>query len=206
MYYAVARAFSNITAAQFKIFCDRIGAPLSPAPTTIKRLFNPTHIENVFRVEECAFDAEKLRTRLGDVLEESRVEIRLQTRVVRVAPAAPGIRLTCSTPEGEVTLSATHVFNCTYSAINQILDASGLPLIPLKHELTEIVLVKVPEELRRLGITVMCGPFFSTMPFPPRSVHSLSPYSRRSGPFRPTSVQRWRTSSTSCASAMTSIA
>jgi hypothetical protein len=32
----------------------------------------------------------------------------------------------------------------------------------------------VPEHLRDLGITIMCGPFFSTMPFPPRGLHSLS--------------------------------
>ena len=46
-------------------------------------------------------------------------------------------------------------------------------MIPLKHEMTEMCLVNVPAELQNMGITIMCGPFFSLMPFPPRGVHSL---------------------------------
>ncbi len=34
--------------------------------------------------------------------------------------------------------------------------------------------LRVPDELANLGITVMCGPFFSVMPFPPLALHSLS--------------------------------
>jgi hypothetical protein len=37
-----------------------------------------------------------------------------------------------------------------------------------------MALVEVPVELKSLGITVMCGPFFSIMPFPPRKLHTLS--------------------------------
>jgi hypothetical protein len=44
----------------------------------------------------------------------------------------------------------------------------------LKQEITEMVLVSVPPVLQGLGITVMDGPFFSLMPFPPRGSHSLS--------------------------------
>jgi hypothetical protein len=46
--------------------------------------------------------------------------------------------------------------------------------VPLRHEHTELALVRLPASLATLGITVMCGPFFSTMPFPDRGVHSLS--------------------------------
>jgi hypothetical protein len=46
--------------------------------------------------------------------------------------------------------------------------------MPLKHEMTEMCLVEVPNELKNMGITVMCGPFFSLMPFPPRGTHILS--------------------------------
>jgi glycine/D-amino acid oxidase-like deaminating enzyme len=66
------------------------------------------------------------------------------------------------------------VFNCTYSAINHLLAASGLPIVPLKHEGTELALVEPPDALRGAGVTVMCGPFFSIMPFPPRRLHTLS--------------------------------
>jgi hypothetical protein len=66
------------------------------------------------------------------------------------------------------------VFSCTYAQTNRVLAASGLPLIPLVQELTEMALVRVPGPLLGLGVTVMCGPFFSVMPFPPRGLHSLS--------------------------------
>ena len=49
-YYAVARRFSNLSATQFEIFCDRIGAPYWPAPARIRSLFNPDLIEQVYRV------------------------------------------------------------------------------------------------------------------------------------------------------------
>lgn len=54
------------------------------------------------------------------------------------------------------------------------MNQSGLPLIPLKHELTEMVLIEMPDLLKQFSVTVMDGPFFSTMPFPTRDLHSLS--------------------------------
>ncbi len=37
-----------------------------------------------------------------------------------------------------------------------------------------MALMKMPPALNELGITVMDGPFFSLMPFPARSLHTLS--------------------------------
>jgi hypothetical protein len=44
----------------------------------------------------------------------------------------------------------------------------------LKQEITEMALMQMPESLEGIGITVMDGPFFSTMPFPARGLHTLS--------------------------------
>jgi hypothetical protein len=46
--------------------------------------------------------------------------------------------------------------------------------VKLRHELAELCLAEVPGELRDVGVTVVCGPFFSVMPFPPRGLHTLS--------------------------------
>lgn len=67
-----------------------------------------------------------------------------------------------------------HVFNCTYSMINAVNVRSQLDVIPFKHEMTEMGLVELPPELRQCGVTVMCGPFFSFLPFPSRGCHSFS--------------------------------
>ena len=58
--------------------------------------------------------------------------------------------------------------------INAVNIRSGIDMISLKHEMTEMALVQIPKELNGCGVTVMCGPFFSLMPFPSRSCHSFS--------------------------------
>ncbi len=44
----------------------------------------------------------------------------------------------------------------------------------LKRELAEMLLIPPPRDIADVGITVMDGPFFSTMPFPAAKLHSLS--------------------------------
>jgi glycine/D-amino acid oxidase-like deaminating enzyme len=174
-YYAVARLFSKVTARQFRAFFDRLGAPLEPAPEAVRRLFNPDLVEDVFRVTEYAFDAARLGQRLQQQLAEAGVEVRYQTEAIRVSLRTDGrllLRLVSQCGEDEV--AAGEAYSCTYAQTNKLLAGSGLPLIPLQHELTEIALVEVPPPLRRAGVTLMCGPFFSVMPFPPRGLHSLS--------------------------------
>ncbi|WP_406696639.1 FAD-dependent oxidoreductase [Singulisphaera sp. Ch08] len=174
-YYAVARTFSKVTGQQFQRFFDRIGAPLSPAPSRIRKLFDLRLIEEVFAVQEYAFDADKLAARTAGALEAAGVEVFLEREVALVERHPQGgLRLVCGTPDGLHGVKAGQVFNCTYAGINRLLRASGLPPIPMKHELTEMALVEVPAPLRDLGITVMCGPFFSVMPFPARGLHTLS--------------------------------
>ena len=166
-YYAVAGRFSNVTAAQFKTFCKRIGAPLAPAPKAVKALFSPHMIEDVFKVEEAAFDGMKLRRRLESKVKEAGVDVVLNAEVRRV-----GAGVTVSWTGGEAR--AEKVYNCAYSGLNDVLSSSGLRPIPLKHELAEVALVELPAGLRGLGVTVMCGPFFSTIPFPPKGLHSFT--------------------------------
>ena len=174
-YYAVARTFSKVTAQQFSIFAQRIGAPIRRAPKEVRSLFNPMWIEDVFAVTEFAFDAIKLREMVREHLDQAGIEVRLQTEAQRVERMVDGRILVHSAgPDGACTLAANRVFNCTYSRINKLLVTSDLKPIPLKHELTEIALVEPPEELRHAGVTVMCGPFFSIMPFPARGLHSLT--------------------------------
>jgi hypothetical protein len=173
-YYAVARRYSKVSAGQFRSFMERIGAPLQAAPAKVRELFNPTLIEQVFSVTEYAFDALKLRTSLMEKMDRAGIAIRLDTKVVKIAQDGTGLVANLNRGGEVEAVLAGMVFNCTYSNINELMEASGLPGIRLKHELAEMALVEVPEQLRQLGVTVMCGPFFSCMPFPPRGLHTLS--------------------------------
>lgn len=167
--YAIARYNSKINPKQFVIICQQIGIPLKIANTKIKKLFNPQLVEEVFITKEAVFDSSKLQKIFAAQLMDKNIEIILNTNVERVFQSATLKILTNSK-----VFSATFVFICAYSGINTILKNSYLPLLPFKHELAEILLVKVPHQLSRLGITLMDGPFFSILPFPKERLHSLS--------------------------------
>jgi glycine/D-amino acid oxidase-like deaminating enzyme len=179
MLYAVPRRGSNVTPAQFKRFCQRIGAPLMPAKKEHARWFDAGLVAEVWEAQEWAFDAARLARRLTRALEERRIDVRTSCEALCVGRSADGtarLRVDASSrTSGEpLAFGATHVFNCTYAGLNGLMRRSGLPLVPLKVEIAELALVEVPQELLHVGVTVMCGPFFSFMPFPSLGVHTLS--------------------------------
>lgn len=176
--YAVARLGSLVSSGQFHQFCQRIQAPITPAPAEIAALTNPALIDAAYVVEEFAFNAAILRQRAMRDLDQRGVEWAVSTAAARVEAAgdAPfGLRLFLEPVGGEPPrqLRARAVFLCAYATINRFLAASGLPRIPFKHELVELALIEAPPALRGYGVTVMDGPFFGTMPFPARGLHSL---------------------------------
>jgi glycine/D-amino acid oxidase-like deaminating enzyme len=174
-YYAVGKRMSKITAAQFSEFCRRIGAPLTPAPATAKKLFDADRIDSVFEVEECAFDATKLRRRVARELAIAGVEVALKTEALRVARRGDdGAVVTLERDGDELHVECELVLNCTYSRLNRLLVDSGAASIPMKHELTEMALIQPPPELGGAAVTVMDGPFFSMMPYPSRGLFTLS--------------------------------
>ena len=175
-YYAVSSYFSKVNARQFKTFCQRVDIPVTSVSPTIKNLFNSNLIEEVFKTQEYVFDAIKLKNKMLIALEQHQIKIKFDAEVIKVRKSTETekINITINTKLGQTCITAKYIFNCTYSAINTILSASELTTIPLKHELAEIALVQVPESLKNIGITVMCGPFFSLMPFPSKQLHTLS--------------------------------
>lgn len=174
--YAIGRSFSKVNAAQFRAFCLRVGARLERPPERIRRMFNPVFVEEVFVAQEAVFDAVRLAQRLRNEMDRAGLDLALESEVTRIAPArTPGmLHVSWRGPAGSGSATAREVFNCTYSGLNAVLSDSGLPLLPLRHEFTELALVETPGELRELGITIMDGPFWSLLPFPALGLHTLS--------------------------------
>lgn len=170
--YAIVRDISKVTAYQFRKYCEQVGIPLRKPTAAIQRLFNRERIEDVFAVEECAFDAVKLRARMIEKLRASGVEAACNSEVDRIRTNS-GQDLSVVLRDG-AEIGARYVFNCTYSGINQLMARSGLPTLPLKHEVAELALIQMPSALEHVGITVMDGPFFSSLPFPSAGLHTLS--------------------------------
>ena len=170
--YAIARVNSKVTAAQFSGFCRRVGAPIREAPANLSQLFDKDLIEEVFQVREYAFNAVRLREQLQAALAAAEVETMFNCAASSVQPAGSG-QLQVRLEDGR-SLAADQVFNCAFAEINSLLHRSGLPILEFRHELAEIALIRPAAEIAGLGITVMDGPFFSTMPFPAENLHSLS--------------------------------
>src|ERR1035441_3953599 len=133
-YYAVARNFSKISARQFQLFCNRIGAEVGKAPEDVTRLFNSDLIERVFEVREYAFNSEILKQDLIKKLLKEGVELRTGATVHDVQQGKKALRV--ETEDG-MSYDTRAVFNCAYSLINIINENSKLPIIPLKHRSEE---------------------------------------------------------------------
>lgn len=172
MLYAIARHRSHVGAKRFFRMFNDMGAPITSASPSQSALFSPDTVEAAFACTEFAFDFSVLREHLTRRLESTGVDLRLETSVTQLAQGANG-DLIATLSVGD-PIRARFGFNVTYAQTNHVLRSAGLPEAGLKHELTEIALVRPPEELTGYGITVMDGPFFSTMPFPSENLYSLT--------------------------------
>lgn len=165
-YYAIARG-SRVTANQFEVFCSRIDAFCRAAPQEVENLFEPGTVERVFLTHELAFDAVKIGQRLNERLRNAGVEIRLNSPAQVVSLADDAVEVDVSGRQER----ARWVFNCTYAELETV----GIPIrTQIKKELAEMILISPPPQLKGRGVTVMDGPFFSTMPFPCSDFHSLA--------------------------------
>ena len=178
--YAVARQHSKVNAKQYYRFCHQIGATIKKPTAQERSLFNSHLIEDIFVVEEAAFDALALRAHFTQKLQDCDVEVSLQTSINQVAAGSPFLLTLGKGETGDQftdqltdEISSDYVFNCTYSGLNHISTELVLST-QLKQEMTELALVEVPDDLKNYGLTVMDGPFFSLMPFPAEKLFSLS--------------------------------
>ena len=164
--YAIAKD-SRVSAHQFSVFCERIGAPCHAAPSQFENLFDPAFIEAVFVTEEFAFDATVLAGHMHERLRHLRVDVRLDTTARVIGSDSAGVDFELNGLRGR----ARWLFNCTYSDLGRV--GIGLETV-IKREMAELALIEPPSALNGLGITVLDGPFFSLMPFPALGMYSLS--------------------------------
>ncbi|WP_047394380.1 FAD-dependent oxidoreductase [Chitinibacter sp. ZOR0017] len=174
--YAIARRNSKVTGKQFQRFCHEIGARVEIAKPEQRALFSSQLIEDVFLVDEYAFDAMKLASWAEDEIKQCGIQVRFESCATAIYHGPDNSVLVQVKEKGlaEVTIATRFVFNCTYSGLNQFTGDFPGTTTKLKQEITEMALMQAPAELEGFGITVMDGPFFSMMPFPARALHTLS--------------------------------
>ena len=175
-YYAIAKYGSKTSATQFYRLFKQFSIPIEPASDMARSLCDNALIEDVFCVQEYAFNANILRQILQESLCKNRIQIALNTQALRVFSdqGEVGVSVLESSAQREQIFHAPLVLNCTYAGINALLHRSNLQPLPLKYELTEMALVRPPESLSKISFTIMDGAFFSLMPYPARDCYTLS--------------------------------
>jgi len=119
----------------------------------MRALLNPRLIENVFMVEEYAFDATKLASWAEHELKECGVQIRFKTHVTAISNGPNGTLQVNVQPDhgAEELISCHYLFNCTYSGLNQFKGDFPGTQTGLKQEITEMALMQVPLATPGLG-------------------------------------------------------
>jgi hypothetical protein len=129
-------------------------------------------IDGAYETEEFAFDAEILR----DILLEKNgkfdgFQIFYNTFLSTVDVNDKSYILSLN--DGK-NIKTGGVFSCVYASINQVLNKFGFKPFDIKYEIAEVALCNVDNELKKVGLTIMDGPFFSVMPFGNSGMHSLT--------------------------------
>ncbi|MCX8075000.1 MAG: NAD(P)/FAD-dependent oxidoreductase [Clostridia bacterium] len=168
--YATSKDFSWTNAEQFEKFCKAVNIKCEKIDSSL--YFKNDTCDGVFETEEYTYDAKVLRQDLLNKIEKMpNVKIKCNANIVNISKKSDCYSITLKT--GEV-FETEFLLNTTYASINQILNMVKFEPVKIKYELCEIILCKVSDNLKNVGITVMDGPFFSIMPFGQTGLHSLT--------------------------------
>lgn len=168
--YAISKHFSWTNANQFKKFCADTN--ILCKPINADEFFKAEFCEGAYMSQECTYDAQILKNHLLEELQKySNVQIQYNTYITKTEKKGAFYHL--ETNHGDAYFSG-FILNTAYASINQILKIFGEEPLAIKYELCEVILCKVSDNLKNVGITMMDGPFFSLMPFGQTGYHSLT--------------------------------
>lgn len=174
--YATSRHFSWTDAAEFRKFCQDAGIPCEALP--LERYFKAGLCDGAFLTREYTYDAKLLRDYfLSEIEKYPGAKICYSRQIQRIVKSGDRYEILALHDGGEEKYEAPFVLNAAYASVNQVLklvEGADPELFGIKYELCEIILCRVSESLKKLGLTVMDGPFFSIMPFGKTGYHSLT--------------------------------
>jgi glycine/D-amino acid oxidase-like deaminating enzyme len=149
---------SKVGPEQYEKVMAEVGAPMTRVETPT--YFVPGMIAQAYETHEKSFNIHKLRALLNYQLKVARVEI---------------IRATASLMEGQDTsdgivveipnalIKCRYLFNCTYANLDTIIPIRT----KLVKEHVEVPLFRIPSQIGGEDLTIMDGPYFSIMDYPP---------------------------------------
>jgi len=168
--YATSEKFSLTNKEQFIKFCQSTGIRCETIDPGL--YFLPDACDGAYLATEYAFDAEIIKNKmLKEIWKYGNVQIRYNTRIDSIEKHSDEYIIKTKSAE---PIRTKFVITTTYAAVNQLQTLAGFNTFQIKYELCELVLCKVSDNLKNIGLTVMDGPFFSIMPFGKTEYHTLS--------------------------------
>ncbi len=168
--YAISEKFSYAGANDFQRFCEISNIPCEEISS--KPYFKDGMVEASFLTEETSMDGKIIAKYLTEKLSEHKnVTTKYNFDFAGVENLNSSYKITAKNAD---VYSSDFVINTSYASVNQIIDRFGCEKFPIKYEIAELCLCDVSLNLKRVGLTIMDGPFFSLMPFGLSGYHSLS--------------------------------
>ena len=168
--YATSTDFGWTNADQFRKFCK--DADIKCDDISPRKYFNNDVCDGTYLTKEYTYDATLLKEYYVDEIGHmANVEVKYSVDINRIENTGSTYRIYLG--DGNY-YETKFLLNATYASVNQIHNLLGFEPFKIKYELCEIILCKVDDNLKDVGITVMDGPFFSIMPFGKTGLHSLT--------------------------------
>lgn len=158
-YYAIAKEGSLTSVDEFIDFCDTIGIDYDEEfPSS--EIINHEKIDNCFKVPEPVFDYTSLKRSIWKRIQESAINLKLNTTLLDLSFNPDTKIYTATTAEGIKEYDA--VINVTYSQLNKVNEMVGAEKRLMKFQ--DVVIPNFYYEHEPIGLTIMDGPFCSVMP------------------------------------------
>lgn len=167
--YATSTNFSWTNKNEFIKFCK--DANIKCESLDVNRYFKDDQCDGAYLTKEYTYDAQLLKEHLlKEIKKYKNIEIKYSVNITGIKKLKKEYII--ETDAGKY--KSDFILNATYASVNQIHKLAGFEPFKIKYELCEIILCRVNDEFKNIGLTVMDGPFFSIMPFGKTGYHSLT--------------------------------
>lgn len=163
-YYGIAKEGSNVTADEFLAFCDRHGLPYTKEEPNVG-YFNKDLLTLTIKVPEPSYHFETMQSIVNDLLQERKNHINIKfNQKVTNCLIKNDKKIVSSVGAADEVYEEEYDFvvNATYAYLNNFTQWLELKPFPIRVDLAEVLIVKVPGP--QYSLTVMDGPFATIMP------------------------------------------
>jgi len=166
--YAVSQLESLTSGHQFVGFAEELGIPFREVDVALN--FDPNLVEIALEVTEGSFDYIVLKKELLRKCHGfSKITLHANVSITAISETAEEVEIT-SSAGSQYKFDAAVV--CTYAHNKKYAEQLSVTLPVYRYQLCEILLGQC--SLNDVGITIMDGPFWSTMPYGFSGLYSLT--------------------------------